>query len=150
MKEIDFKIIQALITKELDTLNIKYIIIFIAVNLIIAFINWLIQKNLKNLESKIYKTKVREDRRITIIEEIYKECDSFTYIMGKSDMVLKIDKISSLEKKISENRLYISNNMNKKITTYLDYLKSLMFDFRNKSFEKEKSLLKEIEIEFNK
>lgn len=150
MKEIDFKIIQALITKELDTLNIKYIIIFIAVNLIIAFINWLIQKNLKNLESKIYKTKVREDRRITIIEEIYKECDSFTYIMGKNDMVLKIDKISSLEKKISENRLYISNNMNKKITTYLDYLKSLMFDFRNKSFEKEKSLLKEIEIEFNK
>jgi hypothetical protein len=150
MKEVDFKIIQALITKELDSLNIKYIVIFVAVNLIVALINWLIQKNIKNLESRIYKTKVREDRRITIIEEIYKECVAFTYILGKNEMVLELNKISALEKKLSENRLYINSNMNKKITTYLDYLKSLISDFRYKNFEKETKLLKEIEIEFNK
>ena len=150
MKEVDFKIIQALITKELDTLNIKYIIIFIIINLGIALINWLIQKNIKNLESKIYKTKVREDRRITIIEDIYKECVGFTYVLSKNEIILEISKISSLEKKLSENRLYITSNMNKKITNYLDYIKSLMSDFRHKSFEKETSLLKEIEIEFNK
>lgn len=150
MKEIDFKTLQALIQSELDAINIKYIVIFIFVNLIVAVVNWLIQRNVKNIENGIYKKKVREDRRITIIEEVYKELVSFTYILDKDEMTNSISKISSLEKKVSENRLYIDSNMNNKITIYLDYLKNLLSDFRHKNFNLEKTMLNNIEKEFNK
>ena len=150
MKEIDFKTLQGLIKLELDVMNIKYIFVFISINILIAIINWLIQRNVKNIENKIYKKKVREDRKITIIEEVYGELVSFTYILDKEEMSNSISKISSLEKKVSENRLYIDSNMNKKITKFLDYLKNLLSDFRLKNFEKEQTLLNNIEKEFNK
>lgn len=150
MKEIEFKTIQALITKELDTLNIKYIAVFFAINLIVVFINWIIQKNVKKLDNSIYRQKVREDRRITILENLYKEFVSFTYVLNKDDIKLEIDRISQLERTISENRLYINNQMNKSIIKYLDYLKKIISDFRHKDFVLEKKLLKEIELEFNK
>ncbi len=150
MKEIDFKTLQGLIKAELDALNIKYIIIFIIVNIIIAVINWLIQRNVKKIDNTIYKNKVREDRRISIIEEIYKELVTFTYILDKNEMLNSISKISSLEKKLSENRLYINSNMNQKITAFLDYLKNIASDFRHKNFDTEKNMLKNIEKEFNK
>ncbi|OXA70395.1 hypothetical protein B0A67_15885 [Flavobacterium aquidurense] len=150
MKEIDFKILQGLIKEEFDVLNLKYIIVFILINIIVAIINWFIQRNIKNIESKIYKKKVREDRRITVIEEIYSELVSFTYILDKEEMINSINRISSLEKKVSQNRLYIESKMNVKITKYLDYLKSLLSDFRHKNFDLEKKLLDSIEKEFNK
>lgn len=150
MKEIDFKTLQALIKTELDALNLKYIIVFILINLVVAIVNWLIQRNVKNIENSIYKKKVREDRRITVIEEIYSELVSFTYILDKNEMTNSISKISSLEKKVSENRLYINTKMNNNITIFLDYLKNLISDFRHKNFETEKKMLTNIEKEFNK
>lgn len=150
MKDLDYKTLQALIKGELDTINFKYIIIFIIINLVIAIVNWLIQKNIKNIENNIYKKKVREDRRINIIEEIYRECVTFTYILTQSEMTKSIKKIAELEKKLSENRLYINNKMNNRITNYLDYLKNISSDFRLKNFDTEKTLLNSIEKEFNK
>lgn len=150
MKEIDFKTLQGLIKSEIDAINIKYIIVFLVINIIVALVNWLIQRNVKNIENKIYKQKVREDRRISVIEEIYKELVSFSYIYNQDEMSLAISKISSLEKKVSENRLYIDAKMNNKITTYLDYLKKLLTDFRHKNFKTEKTMLDNIVKEFNK
>lgn len=150
MKEIDFKTLQGLIKTELDILNIKYIIVFIFLNIIIAIVNWWIQRNVKNIDNKIYKNKVREDRRIKIIEEIYGELVSFTYILDKNEMVNSISKVSNLQKKVSENRLYIDSKMNDKITMFIDYLKNLMSDFRHKDFREEQKMLTNIEKEFNK
>lgn len=150
MKEIDFKTLQALIKTELDALNIKYIIVFIIINIIVAIVNWLIQRNVKNIENRIYKQKVREDRRITIMEEIYQELVSYTYIFDKDEMSQTSSKISNLEKKVSENRLYIDSKMNKKISVYIDYLKKLLTDFRHKDFKAEETMLNNIEKEFNK
>jgi hypothetical protein len=150
MKEIDFKTLQGLIKTEFDTLNIKYIIVFIIINIIIAIVNWWIQRNVKNIDNKIYKNKVREDRRIKIIEEIYGELVSFTFILDKNEMVNSISKVSNLQKKVSENRLYINSNMNDKITKFIDYLKNLMSDFRHKDFKEEQKMLTNIEKEFNK
>ena len=53
MKEIDFKTLQALIKTELDALNIKYIVVFIIINIIVAVVNWLIQRNVKNIENNM-------------------------------------------------------------------------------------------------
>jgi hypothetical protein len=150
MKEIDFKTLQSLIKSELEIINIKYIIVFIIINIIVALVNWLIQRNVKKIENKIYKQKVREDRRILIIEEIYKELVSFSYIFNQEEMSLAISRISSLEKKVSENRLYIDSKMNDKITLYLDYLKNLLTDFRHKNFKTEQTMLNNIEKQFNK
>lgn len=150
MKEVEFKTIQALITKELDVLNIKYIIIFFVINLIIVLINWVIQKNIKKLDNVIYRQKVREDKRITILENLYKEFVTFTYILDRDIIKTEISKISAIEKTVSENRIYIDSKMNKNITDYLDYLKKIISDFRYKNFETERKLLKRIEDEFNK
>ena len=150
MKEIDFKTLQGLIKSEIDVLNIKYLLVFIIINIIIAIVNWLIQRNVKNIDNKIYKNKVREDRRIKIVEEIYSELVSFTYILDKNEMIASISKVSSLQKKVSENRLYIDSKMNDKITMFIDYLKNLMSDFRHKDFKEEQKMLTNIEKEFNK
>lgn len=150
MKELDFKTFQQLIHSELEILNIKYISLFILVNLVIAIINWLIQRNVKNLEKRIYKQKVREDKRLTIIEDIYKELVSLTYILDKDEIKQKIDHVSELEKKIATNKLYIDNNMHSKLICFVDYTKNIMVDFRKKDFKTEKMLLKEIENEFNR
>lgn len=150
MKEIDFKTLQQLIHSELEIINIKYITIFIIINLIIAFVNWLVQKNIKNLEKEIYKQKVREDKVITVLEEVYKELVSYTYIFDKEEIKLKIESVSELEKKIAVNKLYIDQKMNTKITNFIDYIKDIMADFRKKDFKKERALLNEIEKQFNR
>lgn len=150
MKEIDFKVLQGLISKEIDALNVKYIIVFIILNLLIAFINWLIQKNVKKLEERIYKKKVREDKRITVIEEIYKDLVEYTYILDPLEFTRSIERTALLEKKIVINRLYIDNKLNNKITSFLDYTKSVASDFRKKDFKIETFLLNDIIKEFNK
>jgi hypothetical protein len=70
--------------------------------------------------------------------------------MNQKDLVKSVPKLSKIERKIAENKLYISDRMNDKITKYIDYLKGVMSDFRRKNFEKEKDLLMKIETEFNK
>lgn len=150
MKEIDLKALQGLITKEIDTLNVKYILIFIIINLAIAFINWLVQRNLKNLEQQIYRRKVREDKRITVIEEIYGELVQFTYILTPDAYAEAIAKTAQIEKKLAFSRLYVDRKLNNKITAFLDYTKSVAADFRKKNFDTECILLGAIDKEFNK
>ena len=150
MKEIDFKTLELLLKKELDILNLKYILIFIAINLIIAVINWLIQRNVKLADNNIYKKKIREDRRLVIIEDIYKELVAYTYILDPKEFIKTTSKTALLERKLSENYIYIGKNLNKKIVDFIDYTKSVASDYRKKDFKRESQLLDIIEKEFNK
>jgi hypothetical protein len=150
MKEIEYNTLESIVKKEIDALNIRYIFVFIGINLLIALVNWLIQRNVKTIENRIYKKKVREDRRIEIIEEVYKELVSFTYIFSSKEMIKANLRIAKLEKKVSENRLYIDSRMNNKITTYIDYLKKLLTDFRHKDFKREEMMLNDIVKEFDR
>ena len=150
MKEIDLKTIEILLEKEINATNAKFLLIFIILNIGIALLNWYIQGRIKNQEKEIYKRKIREDRRITVIEEIYKELVSYTYIMNQKDLAKSLSKLSKLEKKLAENRLYIDKKMNDKITSFIDYIKGLMSDYRKKNFAVEEDLLNKIENEFNK
>ena len=149
MKEIDFKVVQSLLKNEIDSINLKYIITFIILNILVAIVNWLIQKNVKSQDNQIYRKKVREDRRIIIIEDIYKEFVSCTYIFNSKETTNLIIKISELEKRLSENRLYINKSLNNKLTLFIDYLKEIATDFRKKVFNKENKMLNDIEKEFN-
>ena len=149
MKEIDFRVVQSLLKNEIDSINLKYIITFIILNILIAIINWLIQRNVKSQDNQIYRKKVREDRRITIIEDIYKEFVSCTYIFNSIEATNLIIKIAELEKRLSENRLYINKSLNNKLTLFIDYLKEIATDFRKKDFNKENKMLNDIEKEFN-
>ncbi len=149
MKEIDFKVVQSLLKNEIDSINLKYIITFIILNILVAIVNWLIQKNVKSQDNQIYRKKVREDRRIIIIEDIYKEFVSCTYIFNSKETTNLIIKISELEKRLSENRLYINKSLNNKLTLFIDYLKEIATDFRKKDFNKENKMLNDIEKEFN-
>jgi hypothetical protein len=150
MKEIDYNTLESLLRKEIDALNLRYVVVFIGINLFIALVNWLIQRNVKSIENRIYKKKVREDRRIEVIEEVYKELVSFTYIFNPKEMIKAHLRIAKLEKKVSENRIYIDSKMNNKITIYIDYLKKLLTDFRHKDFKQEEAMLNDIVKEFNR
>lgn len=150
MKEFDFKTVQTLIKSELEVFNAKYIAIFLLINILVVFANWLIQKNLKNQENKIYRKKLREDRKITLLEDIYKDLVSLTYIFDANEMNLQIFKIAEIEKKLAENKLYVGSTMTQKITSFLDYTKNIAADFRKKNFNEEKKLLDAFEKEFNK
>jgi hypothetical protein len=150
MKEIDFKTIESLIEKKLDVLNWKYVLLFLSINLLVALLNWLIQRNIKTIENNIYRKKIREDKKIAIIEDIYGELVSFTYCLNQEELLLNINRLTSLEQKIALNKLYIDSRMNNKIVEFIDYIKGLLSDFRKKSFEKEIKYLNEIEKEFNR
>jgi hypothetical protein len=150
MKEFDLKLLQNLINKEIDVLNLKYIFIFIMLNLLIAIINWIFQSNIKSAENEIYRKKVREDRRILIIETIYKNLVEFTFLFTQQELINDIQKLSNIEKNISENKLYINKSLHNKLISYIDYIKEITTDFRKKDFKKESDLLNNIEVEFNK
>lgn len=150
MKELDIKAIEAVLKDEINSINLKYLIVFIILNLIIASANWLIQRNVKSLDSTVYRKKVREDKRIIVIETIYKNLVEFTYILNTTEMKASIEKLSSLENYISQNKLYISKSLHKKIIGFTDYLKNIIADFRKKDYATESKLLTEIENEFNR
>lgn len=150
MKEIDIKTIQSIINKQIDAINLKYIIIFIALNIIVALINWLLQRNIKNIENTIYRKKVREDKRISVLEQIYRRLVAFSYCCSHEEIRSQLNELIDLEKYISENKLYITNRLHKKIIKYTDYTKNLIADFRKKDVKQEMALLNEIETEFNK
>ncbi len=150
MKEIDIKTIQGLIDKQIEAINLKYIIIFIVLNLIVALINWLLQRNIKNIENAIYRKKVREDKRISVLEQIYKRLVAFSQCCSHEEIRNQLNELIDLEKYISENKLYITNRLHKKIIKYTDYTKNIIADFRKKDVKLEMALLNEIETEFNK
>lgn len=150
MKEIDIKTIQGLIDKQIEAINLKYIIIFIVLNLIIVLINWLLQRNIKNIDNAIYRKKVREDKRISVLEEIYKRLVAFSYCYSHEEIRGQLNELIDLEKFISENKLYITNRLHKKIIKYTDYTKNVIADFRKKNVKQEMALLNDIETEFNK
>jgi len=150
LKELDFKTLHALLEKEINLLNLRYILVFIVLNIIIGLINFFIQRNVKFLDSNIYKKKVREDRRIIIIEKIYQDLVQFTYILSHVEIKSAINDLSKLENYISLNKLYISKELNDKIIAFTDYLKNIISDFRKKDYAVELKLLNDIENEFNK
>ena len=150
MKEIDLRTLEVLIEEKINYVNWVYILLFIGLNILIAVVNWLLQKNLKNGDNRLHKKKIREDKRLLIIEDIFKELVSFTYILSASESLQSISKTSALERKVSENGLYISNTLKKKIVCFLDYTKEIAADFRKKDFKKETQLLESIKKEFNK
>ncbi|MFA6151449.1 MAG: hypothetical protein WC716_09025 [Chitinophagaceae bacterium] len=150
MKEIDLRTLEKLLTDQYNKTQIKYLAIFLVLNILIAVINWLIQRNVKKIENRIYKNKVREDRRIVVIEKIYSDLVEFTYFFDQKSLLIAFPKISEIEKYTSEMKLYIPDSLQKKILNYTDYIKSICADFRKKDFKLEAKLLKEIEVEFNK
>ena len=96
------------------------------------------------------KKKIREDRRLVIIEDIYKELVAYTYILDPKEFIKTTSKTALLERKLSENYIYIGKNLNKKIVDFIDYTKSVASDYRKKDFKRESQLLDIIEKEFNK
>jgi len=150
MEDLDLEKISSILENKLDVFNFKYISFFVGINLLIALINWLFQKNIKNAENKIYKKKVREDRRIDVVEELYKDLVSLTYILDPVDMSSKINEIALIERKLAESRLYINSGLNASITELIDYFKLVANDFGEKNFQSEENYLKEIKKQFDK
>jgi hypothetical protein len=140
MKE--FEALKAIFEKHNDQTAFYWaIIILLSVNLIAAVANFFQTIYFKNREDKSYRLKIREDRRITIYEELYKFIEELTYFDVKEDNNDLLTKISLIDRYISQNGIYISNDVRNCINVGLDYYRSIVTDFRKKSISEENEFL---------
>ena len=149
MKELD--ILNELIQKHEDKTSLYWaVIILLGLNLIAAIANFLQTFYIKNSEEKQYRKRIREDRRINILENLYSFLEELTYFNGKESNDELLIKISSLEKYSSKNSIYISKEIQQCLTDTLDYFRSLTTNYRKKNYETESNHLSKYISLFNK
>lgn len=147
----EYEAIKALLERHEDKTAFYWsIIILLGLNLVAALANFFQAIYLKNKEDKSYRLKIREDRRITIYESLYKLIEELTYFDGRINNDDLLNKIAGIDRYISQNGIYISKQMRTAIINCLDYYRSITIDFRKKNISSETYYLNEIESLFNK
>jgi hypothetical protein len=101
------------------------------------FIQW----RLKSLDKNITKFNLREERRIQVAEEVYKQMVVLTrYVPGESVEQLITD-ISVLNSYISVQQLYIPSEVKAVLDEYLDYFRTVTSKSFFKNISREEELL---------
>lgn len=147
----ELEVIKELLQNREDKTSFYWaIIVLLGLNLIAAFANFFQAIYLKNKESKQYRNQIREDRRLTILENLYNFLEELTYFDGKEGNDELLSKIASIEKFSSKNNIYISKEIRKSVSSTLDYYRSITTDFRKKDYSSESDFLSEFVRLFNK
>ncbi|MDX1828634.1 MAG: hypothetical protein R3342_03715 [Lutibacter sp.] len=126
------------------------LLIFIFINLITTIINIISQHRLKLKDKKIISFKIKEEKRIKLYENIYKQLDKLSFYDGKSNNNLFLESIQNVEKYLSCNKLYFNNKETKLIYEISDYYKTVLSDFRKKDYLIEEKYFKKLSSNFNK
>ncbi|MEP1152135.1 MAG: hypothetical protein ABJH08_10450 [Balneola sp.] len=125
------------------------LLILICVNLIVEIAKFTSSFILSNKEKRNHKHLLIDEKRIKILEEIYKDLDSLS-IFNQDEQENILEGIRNIERKIQSNMIYIPSKIHNICIDVLDYYKSVLVDYRKKDFEKEANLLKKYCNEFNK
>lgn len=126
------------------------LLIFISINLITTLINIISQHKLKSKDKNIISFEIKEQKRISIFENIYRKLDKMTFLDGKTESEELLQLIQNVEKSISKNKLYINKKNQKLIYDITDYFKTTLTDYRKKDYGKELKLFDKLSSNFNK
>lgn len=126
------------------------LLIFIGVNLLTTIINIISQHRLKSKDKKIISFKIKEQKRVSIFESIYRKLDKMTFLDGKTESDELLQSIQNVEKYISKNKLYIHKKDQKIMYAITDYFKTILTDYRKKEYGKEIKLFDKLSANFDK
>nr|WP_042270265.1 hypothetical protein [Nonlabens ulvanivorans] len=87
------------------------LLIFISINLLTTIINIASQHKLKSKDKSIISFQIKEQKRITIFESIYRKLDKMTFTDSRIESEELLQQIKNVEKLISKNKLYIDKKI---------------------------------------
>lgn len=126
------------------------LLIFISINLLTTIINIISQHKLKSKDKSIISFKIKEQKRISIFESIYRKLDEMTFLDGRTESDELLQSIQNVEKSISKNKLYIHKKNQKLMYDITDYFKTTLTDYRKKDYSKELKLFDKLSSNFGK
>ncbi len=126
------------------------LLIFIGINLLTTIINIVSQHKLKSKDKNIISFKIKEQKRISVFESIYRKLDKMTFLDGKTESDELLQQIQNVEKSISKNKLYIHKKNQKLMYEITDYFKTILTDFRKKDYNKEIKFFDKLSSNFGK
>ena len=146
----DYDLINALLEELKDGTRYWTIVIFLILNFIAILGVFFLQFYLKAQEKKHYRIQLKEDRRIGVYEKLYSFFDELSFFDGRVDNALFLDKITECTKYLTKNKLYISRDIYTISKDFLDYYRTVLSDFRQKSIQVEDGFYDAFISNFNK
>ena len=149
----DFGALQEIVTSVNTNLcdNNKLLVtlaVFVFVNLIATSLDIFFQFKLKNKEKGINKHNIRETKRVDVQEELYDMLEELTYFDGNNSSQYLI-KGSLINKYLTKKRIYLNKDLITVTQNFNDYFLTVLSDYRNKNYQKEKDYLEEYSKIFN-
>lgn len=132
-----------------DDTILLILLILISVNIVVEIIRLICGIIINNKETKSKRKLLIEEKRIKILEQLFKSLDSLSLYDRDENQELLI-KIKEINTYIRNNKLYISKKYQRLSNDILDYFKNVMIDYRCKSIEKETKLFEKFCNAFNK
>ena len=124
--------------------QILILLLFLMVaNIATAIIKYVADRKLKGVDLRNIRQNLIIEREIKVQENIYKLLESITLFDPREETDEMLSKIIKTERYINSNNLFISKKINKCVDEILDYLKSILTDYRKKDISKETKLLNE-------
>jgi predicted PurR-regulated permease PerM len=135
---------------ERNTLIVIYLIITIASSIITLFVNYLIQSNLNKKTNKYDKEKIKIERKLEHIENLYKwltQIKNNAILSNRKEKENAIKKVSSW---VSSHRIMLTKSLYNKTTELLDYYTDIISNPGSRNIKKEEKMFSDFIEEYNK
>lgn len=126
-----------------------WLVVGISVQILSAVLSFLMQLRLKNLEKNITKFNLREEKRISVMEDVYQKMSELTWFFPGESVVDLNDQIKIIDKLVTSKALYLSNNVRLLVGRYLDHFRNVASNPNRKDISKEEKMLDEFSSFFN-
>lgn len=126
-----------------------WLLLGFALQVVSSLSSLIIQWRLKNLDKNITKFNLREERRIKVYEEVYRQMVSLTWFIPGDPITQLNSDISSLDSYIQVQKLYIANNVKSVLDDYLDHFRAVVSAPYRKNIAEENRMLEEYYKLFN-
>ena len=136
------------LTKNIEHMNT--LIIFISINILISIFQIFSSFILKSKDKSIHSYKEKETIRIQKLEECYNKLEGLTYFDGRVKNELFLKGISDVDHYVTKNKLYFDKKYIQIINDMNDYFRTVLTDYRKKSYELEGELFTKYSNRFNK
>ena len=118
-----------------------WLLLGIGLQIISSVISLITQLRLKNLDKNIVKFNLREERRVKVQEEIFRQMVEFTWFIPGDSIDSLRSQIYNLDNYSQVQRLYISDSSRTIINNYLDHFRAVLASPYRKNIEHEQKML---------
>ncbi len=132
------------------SLIVTYLIITIASSIITLFVNYLIQSNLSKRTNKYDKEKIKIERKLEHIENLYKWLTQIKNNAILPNIKEKEDAIKKISSWVSSHRIMLTKSLYSKIIELLDYYTDIITNPSSRNIKKEEKMFSDFIEEYNK